>query len=58
VDVNFLSDKSKLFINTRDILNTTAPYELVNKMRASILVMGPLLARTGIAKISFREDAP
>ncbi|ABN53815.1 MAG TPA: UDP-N-acetylglucosamine 1-carboxyvinyltransferase [Hungateiclostridium thermocellum] len=52
VDVNFLSDKSKLFINTRDILNTTAPYELVNKMRASILVMGPLLARTGIAKIS------
>jgi len=46
VDVNFLSDKSKLFINTRDILNTTAPYELVNKMRASILVMGPLLART------------
>ncbi len=30
-----------------------APYELVNKMRASIYVMGPLLARFGQAKVSF-----
>ncbi len=52
VDVRFCEEKAKLCINTQDIANTTAPYELVNKMRASILVMGPLLARTGIAKIS------
>lgn len=32
--------------------NFTAPYDLVSKMRASILVLGPLLARFGKAKIS------
>lgn len=35
-----------------DISNTTAPYDLVRKMRASILVLGPLLARSGMAKVS------
>ena len=34
------------------MLNTTAPYELVNRMRASFLVAGPLLARCGHVKIS------
>ncbi|QQD19047.1 UDP-N-acetylglucosamine 1-carboxyvinyltransferase [Spongiibacter nanhainus] len=32
---------------------TTAPYELVKTMRASILVLGPLLARFGHARVSF-----
>ena len=32
--------------------NTEAPYELVSQMRASILVMGPLLARYGHARVS------
>ena len=32
--------------------NTDAPYDLVNQMRASILVMGPLLARYGKARVS------
>ena len=32
--------------------NFNAPYELVNKMRASILVLGPLLTRFGIARVS------
>ena len=32
--------------------NTDAPYELVSQMRASILVMGPLLARYGEARVS------
>ncbi|PWC81192.1 UDP-N-acetylglucosamine 1-carboxyvinyltransferase [Azospirillum sp. TSH100] len=36
----------------RDITNTTAPYDLVRKMRASVLVLGPLLARCGEAKVS------
>ncbi|NLI58249.1 MAG: UDP-N-acetylglucosamine 1-carboxyvinyltransferase [Clostridium sp.] len=52
VEVEFFDNESKLRIKCSDITNTTAPYELVNKMRASILVMGPLLARTGVAKIS------
>mgnify|MGYP000978099045 CR=1 FL=1 len=35
-----------------DIFNLTAPYDLVRKMRASVLVLGPLLARFGQAKVS------
>ena len=34
------------------ITSTVAPYELVRKMRASILVLGPMLARMGEAKVS------
>ena len=34
------------------ITNTEAPYDIVSKMRASILVLGPLLARTGEARVS------
>ncbi|HUR44028.1 MAG TPA: UDP-N-acetylglucosamine 1-carboxyvinyltransferase, partial [Aestuariivirga sp.] len=34
------------------IADTTAPYELVSKMRASFWVLGPLLARCGEAKVS------
>jgi UDP-N-acetylglucosamine 1-carboxyvinyltransferase len=34
------------------ITDTTAPYDLVRKMRASILVLGPLLARAGEAQVS------
>lgn len=40
----------ELFAN--DIFNLTAPYDLVRKMRASVLVLGPLLARFGQAKVS------
>jgi UDP-N-acetylglucosamine 1-carboxyvinyltransferase len=36
----------------RSIVDTTAPYELVSKMRASFWVIGPLLARTGEARVS------
>lgn len=35
-----------------EISSTTAPYDLVRKMRASVLVLGPLLARTGRAHVS------
>ncbi len=34
------------------ITDTTAPYDLVRRMRASVLVLGPLLARCGTAKVS------
>ncbi|MCX8026743.1 MAG: UDP-N-acetylglucosamine 1-carboxyvinyltransferase [Thermodesulfovibrionales bacterium] len=43
---------SSLTIDTTDIKNFIAPYELVKTMRASVLVLGPLLARYGFAKVS------
>jgi UDP-N-acetylglucosamine 1-carboxyvinyltransferase len=36
----------------RRIASTTAPYDLVRKMRASVLVLGPLVARCGEARVS------
>lgn len=41
-----------LLINTDHVHHYEAPYELVKKMRASIYVLGPLLARYGYAKVS------
>ena len=42
----------KLALTCGKILATTAPYDIVRKMRASVLVLGPLLARAGAAKVS------
>ncbi|MCH9754194.1 MAG: UDP-N-acetylglucosamine 1-carboxyvinyltransferase [Alphaproteobacteria bacterium] len=42
----------KVFLNAEKIDNFEAPYEIVKKMRASILVLGPLLARFGFARVS------
>jgi UDP-N-acetylglucosamine 1-carboxyvinyltransferase len=39
-------------LTARSISTPTAPYELVKTMRASVLVLGPLLARCGEAKVS------
>ncbi len=39
-------------LSARTIADTTAPYELVSKMRASFWVIGPLLAREGHARVS------
>ncbi len=39
-------------LTARDIVDTTAPYELVSRMRASFWVLGPLLARCGEARVS------
>lgn len=50
--VEVKGSQDRLEVNPGNIKNTTAPYELVNKMRASFLVMGPLLAKTGMARIS------
>ncbi len=41
-----------IHFTARHIVDTTAPYELVSKMRASFWVIGPLLARMGVAKVS------
>lgn len=45
-------EKNVLDINSTEITSYEAPYELVRTMRASFLVMGPLLARIGKARIS------
>ncbi len=44
--------RHKLVINSEKIKHHEAPYDLVRTMRASVLVMGPLLARLGHAKVS------
>lgn len=41
-----------MHLSARQIVDTTAPYELVSKMRASFWVLGPLLARCGVARVS------
>ena len=46
------SFKNQLQINCNKVINKDADYDIVRKMRASILILGPLLARFGEAKIS------
>ena len=41
-----------LALTSSDSIETTAPYDLVRKMRASVLVLGPLVARFGHARVS------
>ena len=45
--------ENKLSIQSPANIGIEAPYELVQKMRASIIILGPLLARKGQAKIAF-----
>lgn len=45
-------EKDVLQLNTKNITSQVAPYEHVKKMRASVYVLGPLLARFGYAKVS------
>lgn len=45
-------DKNTIKINSKDVNSYTTKYELMNKMRASFLVMGPLLTRMGKSKNS------
>lgn len=51
VAVEFESDHSAR-LRAEKILSNEAPYDLVKTMRASVLVLGPLLARTGHARVS------
>jgi UDP-N-acetylglucosamine 1-carboxyvinyltransferase len=50
--VNFDKENKRLTTNAVDMKKCEADYELMSKMRASFLVMGPLLARMGKAKIA------
>jgi len=51
-NINKSLRSQKLILQAKNIVNNKAPYDLVKKMRASILVLGPLLARTGKAIVS------
>jgi UDP-N-acetylglucosamine 1-carboxyvinyltransferase len=45
-------DGDTLTLTTPEIRSTTAPYEIVSQIRASFWVLGPLVARGGLAKVS------
>ncbi len=51
-EVASLQDGQVLAMSSHDISNHTADYDIVRKMRASILVLGPMLARDGHAIVS------
>ena len=48
-----IDERMGVEIDPTSINDFTAPYELVKTMRASILVLGPMLARFGVANVSF-----
>lgn len=48
-----LDEKMRVEVDASDITSLTAPYDLVKTMRASFLVLGPLLTRFGEANVSF-----
>lgn len=51
-DVTYKKEENAVVVDATNTLNEEAPYEYVSKMRASILVMGPLLARLGHAIVA------
>ena len=51
-DIHAGRAKHRIGIRAEHILHAEAPYELVKTMRASTLVLGPLVARTGTARVS------
>ena len=50
--VEITKNADELVLNAATIRSTTAPYDIVRKMRASFNVLGPILAREGKAKVS------
>lgn len=52
VDVQSNPEKNEVIIDATAPLNSEAQFEYVRKMRASILVMGPILARNGFARVA------
>jgi len=50
--IKIVTEEKSLFLEPSNNISTHADYELVRKMRASVLVLGPLLARFGEAEVS------
>lgn len=51
-DIQFNENNESIIIDSSEGISTTAPEELVDKMRASIVVLGPILARCGEAHVA------
>ena len=51
-EVSFDEDNHQIFVDASKELTSEAPFEFVSKMRASVVVMGPLLARLGYVKVA------
>lgn len=52
IDFSLWDSQRQLTFQTKQVKEFEAPYEIVRKMRASILALGPTLARHGMAKVS------
>ncbi|MBD8013309.1 UDP-N-acetylglucosamine 1-carboxyvinyltransferase [Microbacterium sp. APC 3898] len=52
VQVEYFPEKNEMLIDSSATLSSEAQFEYVRKMRASILVMGPVLARNGFARVA------
>ncbi|MDQ0428327.1 UDP-N-acetylglucosamine 1-carboxyvinyltransferase [Planomicrobium stackebrandtii] len=52
VSVEYSPEKNEMLIDSSATLSSEAQFEYVRKMRASILVMGPVLARNGFARVA------
>lgn len=52
VQTNLDQEQKEMIIDASNDLSSDTPYEFMSKMRASIIVMGPLLARNGFAKVA------
>lgn len=52
IDIDFEESTNTLIVDATDQVSWETPFEYVSKMRASIVVMGPLLARLGRAKVA------
>lgn len=52
IKVDFNEDQNEVVVDASGDIMDIAPYEYVSKMRASIVVLGPILARNGHAKVS------
>lgn len=50
--IQYKAEADSIVFDASEISSTVAPYDLVRKMRASILALGPLVARCGEAKVS------
>jgi UDP-N-acetylglucosamine 1-carboxyvinyltransferase len=50
--IDFMHDNGTVVLDSDNLQTVEAPYELVKTMRASVLVLGPLLARMGRARVS------
>jgi UDP-N-acetylglucosamine 1-carboxyvinyltransferase len=52
VSIEYFPEKNEMVIDSSQTLSSEAQFEYVRKMRASILVMGPVLARNGFARVA------